>query len=297
MMMEIREMKGCRPEAIDCRYLQPTVCGLRSWGIVFFTLIIAASGMSARAAGNKDQLYSLLSEANSTFQQANAVTDNRERARELYAKAILLYEKIIDQGGVHNAKLYYNLGNAYLLNEDIGKAILNYRRAEQLDSSSVDLRSNLEYARRQRLDKVNVETSKRVLGTLFFWHYDFSIRTRFWLAGIFFSLLCVVGTLRVWLGRSSTTLAAMVLLGILLVCFATSTVIEMKSRAGTRYGVITAPEIVARQGDGPNYPPSFKEPLHAGTEFTLVEQRPGWYHIRLSDNSDAWIPDGTAGLV
>ncbi len=265
--------------------------------LVTMTLCLGAGSTLLLAAPNKDQLYALLNEANSTFQQANAVTDNRDRAKELYAQAILLYEKIIDQGGIHNANLYYNLGNAYLLNDDLGKAILNYRRAEQLDSAGVDLRNNLEYARRQRLDKVNVEASRRVLATLFFWHYDFSIRTRFWLAGLFFALLCGAGTLRVWLGRSSTISVAMVLLGLLLVCFATSTAIEMKSRAGTTYGVITAPEIVARQGDGPNYPPSFQEPLHAGTEFTLIEQRPGWYHIRLSDNSDAWIPDGTAGLV
>jgi hypothetical protein len=142
-----------------------------------------------------------------------------------------------------------------------------------------------------------VETSKRVLETLFFWHYDFAFRTRVWLAGIFFAALCVAGTLKVWLGRSSAASAAMVLAGVLLVCFAASTLVDMKSRAGVTCGVITAPEIVARQGDGPNYPPSFKEPLHAGTEFTLVEQRPGWFHIRLQDNSDAWIPDGAAGLV
>jgi hypothetical protein len=273
--------------------------------VLYILWVGAVCSVSVRALGetphgvttNQDQLYLLLNEASSTFQQANAVTDNRDRARELYAKAILLYEKIIDQGGIRNAGLYYNLGNACLLNDDVGKAILNYRRAEQLDASDVNLRNNLAYARNQRLDKVNVEAGKRVLETLFFWHYDFSIRTRFWLAGVFFALLCAAGTLRVWLGRSSTTLVAMVLLGALLACFATSTVIDMKNRAGTTYGVITAPEIVARQGDGPNYPPGFKEPLHAGTEFTLVEQRPGWYHIRLSDNSDAWIPDGTAGLV
>jgi hypothetical protein len=269
------------------------------------TCVVAVCSMPVRVSGetphgvttSEEQLYSLLSEANSTFQQANTVTDSRDRAKDLYAKAILLYEKIIDQGGIRNAMLYYNLGNACYLNDDLGRAILNYRRAERLDASDVDLRNNLAFARNRRLDKVNVETGRRVLETLFFWHYDFPIKTRFWLAGFFFALLCIAGTLRVWLGRSSTTSAAAVLLGVLLLCFAVSVVVEVRNRAGTTYGVITVAEIVARQGDGPNYAPSFKDPLHAGTEFTLVEQRPGWFRIRLSDDSDAWIPDTSASLV
>jgi hypothetical protein len=278
--------------------------GTVKYSLAIGVLIVAVWSVPVRAWGetphgvttNEEQLYSLLSEANSAFQQANTVTGDRGRAKELYAKAILLYEKIADQGGIRNAKLYYNLGNAYFLNDDLGRAILNYRRAEQLDASDVSLRNNLAFARTQRLDKVGVETRKRVMETLFFWHYDFSIRTRFWLAGIFFALCCAAGTARIWLGRGSMTSMAVVL-GVLTLCFAVSVVVETRSRAGTTCGVITAPEIVARQGDGPNYPPSFKEPLHAGTEFTLIEQRPGWFHIKLSDNSDTWIPDGTAGLV
>jgi len=62
-------------------------------------------------------------------------------------------------------------------------------------------------------------------------------------------------------------------------------------------GVITARQIVARQGDGQNYPASFKEPLHAGTEFDLLERRVGWLHIKLSDDSDTWIPDNSAELI
>jgi len=54
---------------------------------------------------------------------------------------------------------------------------------------------------------------------------------------------------------------------------------------------------VAYQGDGQNYPPSFKAPLHAGTEFELVEHRPGWFHIKLADGSDGWIPQSAAEII
>ena len=268
-------------------------------------LMVAVCSVPARASGetpygvmpNEGQLYTLLSEANSTFRQANELAGDQSKAKQLYTRAILLYEKIIDQGKVRNAKLYYNLANAYFLNDDLGRAILNYRRAQALDSSDLNIRNNLAFARSQRLDKVAVETRKRVLETLFFWHYDFSVQTRFLLACVFFALFCLVVTLMIWLGRGPATSTSAIVLGVLLLCLVASVAIETIGRAHTVNGVITAEQIVARQGDGPNYSPSFKDPLHAGTEFQLVERRPGWFHIVLSDGSDAWIPDETADLV
>lgn len=242
-------------------------------------------------------LYALLSEANNAFQHANAAADDPARARELYTKAILLYEKIVDQGRVKNARLYYNLGNAYFLTDALGEAILNYRRALQLDGSDANIRNNLAFARSQRLDKVVVEAEKRVLETLFFWHYDFSLRTKLFLACLFFAFLCVAATLIVWLGRGPALTTAAVLAALLWFCFSASLVVEARDRSAVAYGVVTASEIVARQGDGPSYPPSFRDPLHAGTEFELLGQRPGWLHIKLADGSEAWIRDTAAGIV
>ena len=268
--------------------------------LVFVLPALPGLGLGASASApslGSEALHALLSEANTAFQQANAAADDRTLAVEHYRRAILLYEKIIDQGGIANAKLYYNLGNAYFLTDDLGRAILNYRRAEHLGGSDVNIRNNLAFARTQRLDKVTVQAERRVLETLFFWHYDFSLRTKFFLACLFFALLCVMGTLMVWFGPRPATSVAAALCGILLVGFLVSVTVEARRRAGTVHGVIVASEIVARQGDGPNYPASFKDPLHAGTEFRLLEQRPGWYHIELSDGSEAWIPDDTGDLV
>jgi hypothetical protein len=54
---------------------------------------------------------------------------------------------------------------------------------------------------------------------------------------------------------------------------------------------------MARQGDAASYPPSFKDPLHSGTEFILIEKRTGWFHIKLSDDSDGWIPETSAEII
>jgi uncharacterized protein YgiM (DUF1202 family) len=62
-------------------------------------------------------------------------------------------------------------------------------------------------------------------------------------------------------------------------------------------GVITREEVVARKGDGIAYQPSFVDPLHQGTEFTLRGERAGWYYIELSDGRRGWIPASAAEMV
>ena len=265
--------------------------------LILFGILLFALAAPAAARLPREQLYSLLQEANAAFQQANAAVDSPDRARPLYEKAILAYRKIVDQGEVRNAGLYYNLANAYLLKGDIGRAILNYRRAVTLDSADINVQKNLAFARSRRVDTVEVGAEKRVLETLFFWHYDFALRTKFFLACLFFAATCMGSISMIWFGRGPLVSALTVLAGVLLVCFLASVIVETNHQANTRYGVITAQQVVARQGDGPNYPPSFKDPLHAGTEFKLVEQRPGWMHIVLSNRAEAWIPDDTADQV
>jgi hypothetical protein len=326
-LIRLVEKQGCRGQRAEDRRQRRSLSSVRrppSSGILLLALCLSLC-TTARAAPSlpREQLPVLLNEANTAFQGANAAS-NPDAAKPLYDRAILLYEKIIDQGGIHNAKLYYNLANAYLLRglgdggggtggapspsslgpaastplgSDLGRAILNYRRAAKLDRSDLNIQKNLTFARSRRVDRVETSTQKRVLETLFFWHYDFSLKTKLLLACLSFAVLCVASILIVWFGRGSAASAAVALSAVLLVCFLASIFMETKREAGTRYGVITAVEVVARQGDGPNYPPSFKDPLHAGMEFELIERRPGWLHIELSDATDAWIPADTAGLV
>ncbi len=142
-----------------------------------------------------------------------------------------------------------------------------------------------------------VQSEKRVQRTLFFWHYDLSRHTRLTLCCIFFGLLCTGLTVMIWRGRHSGLYAVAIVSGILLLCTLGSVLVETLLHNKVAEGVITTPSIMARQGDGQNYPPSFKDPLHAGTEFDLLEQRPDWFHIQLEDGSDGWIPDNAAELI
>ena len=263
--------------------------------ILLTCVILLTVTASAKAVLPKEQTSSMYNQANQYFREANSAKD-LEEAKKLYEKAILGFERIIEEGQVKNSKLYYNLANAYFLHDQLGKAILNYRRAEKFHSADENIQKNLAFARSKRIDKIPVKTEKRVLQTLFFWHYDFSIKTKFLLTCIFFGItcLCIAGT--IWLGRNGLLMTIAIVCCVLTVCFLASVIIESDSSSRI-CGVVTAKEVVARQGDGQNYPPSFKEPLHEGTEFDLLENRPGWLHIKLSDDSDGWIPDTSADLI
>ena len=260
-------------------------------------LLLLCFAASAHAELADEQVYKLFNQANEAFRQGNATVDDPDKAEKLYEKAILSYEKIIHDGQIKNARLYYNLGNAYFLKGQIGKAILNYRRAEKLDNTDANIQKNLSFARSRRIDKVITKTEKRVVKTLFFWHYDFSAKIRFILLCLSFAIVCISLTVIIWFGRSAPITVTTVIASLILSCCLASLVIESKTKTGMICGVITAGEVLAYQGDGQNYPLSFKDPLHVGTEFDLLEERPGWLHIRLFDNSDGWISRTSAELI
>jgi len=269
----------------------------KKFSVGLIGLLLFCLAAPVRSALPKEQVYSLFNQANQFFREANTISNDPDQAQKLYEKAILNYEKVISDGQIRNSKLYYNLGNAYFLKEDIGRAILNYRRAERLDNADTNIQKNLAFARSRRIDTVDVRTEERILEMLFFWHYDFSIKTKFLVMCICFAIVCISATMMLWRGKSAPRVVTAAICGLLTVSFLVSVVLETRSRANTICGVITAGQVVARQGDGPNYPESFKDPLHAGTEFNLLERRSGWFHVRLSDNSDGWIPDNAADLI
>ncbi|MEZ4551129.1 MAG: hypothetical protein R2860_12620 [Desulfobacterales bacterium] len=49
-------------------------------------------------------------------------------------------------GNVENGKLYYNIGNIYFKTKDIGRFILNYKKAEQYIGNDINYAKNLAFA-------------------------------------------------------------------------------------------------------------------------------------------------------
>ena len=246
---------------------------------------------------DKEEIAGLYTEATMMFRQANELARKKpEEARTLYQSAVMRFERIVKDGGIENGKLYYNIGNAYFRMNDLGMAILNYLRAERLIPDDANLQHNLQYARSKRLDRIEEEQKTKVLKTLFFWHYDLSTGTRFIILTIMSACLWIGASLRLFYPKpflSRIIFFAVVLSSLM----AGSLAAEKVSIEKTLPGVIISPELTARKGNSTAYEPAFEEPLHAGTEFTLVEERKNWLHIELNDSRRCWVPRNGASLV
>ena len=264
---------------------------------LFTVFLLGIVCSAANAKLSKDEIYLVFTQANDAFAKANQTADNVEQTQTLYKQAITGYERIIEAGGIHNSKLYCNLANSYLLTDDLGRAILNYRRAQRLDSSNPDIHKNLNFARSKRTNQFPVAAQKKIFERLFFWHFDLSMNTRFIIGGICFAIFCIWLTLKLWLVKWPAVLPACCLMVLIAIAMIISVGIEQHALATHRSGVIVADSVTARQGDGENYPQSFNEPLHAGVEFDVIEQRPNWFHVELPNHQDAWIPTQSAKLI
>jgi tetratricopeptide (TPR) repeat protein len=263
--------------------------------LVAIVILSGTWGGITRAAMSRDESLLLFSQANQTFSKANETKDPQEAAA-LYEKVILDYEKIIEEGGIKNAGLYYNLANAYVLSNNIGKAILNYRKAQLLDNSNPDIYKNLNFARSKRTDTIPVSSQKKILERLFFWHYDFSAKTRFIVGGIGFAVFCIWLTLKLWIAHWPAAKVVCTISALLAVCMISSVTTEYYIAKNNLCGVVVE-SVIARQGDGNNYPVSFNEPLHAGVEFDVLERRSGWLYIQLANGQNAWIPEQSSELI
>ena len=239
----------------------------------------------------------LFVEANQLFREANEVAaTNPIAADDLYRRSALRFERLVTEGGVRNGKLFYNIGNAYFRTNDVGRAILNYRRAGQYMGDDPNLAQNLNHARGTRLDSFEETQETQVLKTLLFWHYDISTGWR----SILFALLAAVFWTAAGVRLFRSEWAPRLLLiatGLPAVLFLGSLVVEASVKADQAAGVILSQQVIARKGDGESYEPSFKEPLHAGAEFLLVEERRGWFHVELPDERRCWIPAASSELV
>ena len=260
-------------------------------------LLAAPSPTALLAAMSDSELRSVFAEGNQLFREANELSSqNPVAAEDLYRRAALRFERLVKEGSIQNGKLFYNIGNAYFRTNDIGRAILNYRKAGQYIPNDLNLQQNLNHARLTRLDSFEETQEAKVLRTLLFWHYDFSTRLRSILFALFSLVFWVAVSIRLfrsdWAPRWLLAVS-----GVAGVLFLGSLLVETYEKAGEVTGVVVSRQVIARKGDGESYEPSFKDPLHAGTEFRVLENRGDWHQIELPDGRQSWIPSRNAGLV
>lgn len=255
----------------------------------------------AQPAAAEIDAAALLREAAELYRTADELqtAGRTAAAAEALRGALLRYERVGQATGWSNGLLAYNAANTHLRLGDVGRAVLMYRRAAELVPGNRDVRRALAHARRLRTDRIEEPASSGAARAALFWRGLLPARTRaaaflalwtaFW-AGFVLRML-VAGVRRTgWLRPAG---AACLLAAAALAASLAADAID----ARTPPGVITAASVVARQGDGHSYEPSFGSALHGGTEFRLLEDRGEWWRIRLADGRNTWIAAPAAELL
>lgn len=213
-----------------------------------------------------------------------------------YPSAIAAFGYLAD-AGIQNGKLFYNLGNAYLKNGDIGHAILYYERAATLMPGDPDLKFNLNYARTFLKDKP-AETKTSIFGVLFFWKRLIRPRTLQWTAlmlNMMFWLYLTVWHIR---GKKHPRMLSMLLMStaglfIFMACHDYCAAAGLTARG--KEAVILPNHISVRSGLSENATELFV--LHAGTRIRIDKERNGYYRIYFSEGKIGWIPKKDVGVI
>lgn len=216
---------------------------------------------------------------------------NEEYEAGKYAEAAAIYEAILDSGLSHSS-VYYNLGNAYFKQGDLGRAILNYRRAQSLDPRDGDIAVNLSIVRAQTVDKLEAPAEGGLSNLVQLAEEWLTLSEAMLLA---LALWLIIGglvvvmllkpTLRRWCGL------AIGLLGIFLLAGVISMVNRSYREQNSPAAVIIAESIDVTSGPGTSEQYLVEFTLHAGAEVSLIESRAGWQRLSLPGDLQGWVPD------
>lgn len=207
-----------------------------------------------------------------------------------FAEAAAAYQQMVDSG-VRNSHLYYNLGNAYLKQEEVGQAILNYRRATRLDPRDADLRANLALAELQTKDQLD-SSGDSFIHQLASQSEQWATMNEMALLALiwwFLLMLCLLAYRHTdaerWQeGLQYAMFGLICLLLVTTIPAACYVYIESSQPAA----IIMAEKVDVHSGPNPQFLVEFS--LHQGTEVRLLERRDGWARLTLPGNQlQGWV--------
>ena len=208
---------------------------------------------------------------------------NRAYKEDRYQEAIDGYLRLIGNGYV-NGHLYYNLGNAYFRSGQLGRAILNYKRAQLLIPRDADLNFNLRYALDQTQDAIS--PAQNYLKQAFFWLADITFRELMWGFAVLNIMFWGILVLRLFVRPEWTYYVFIVLLIFWLVGGASLGVKWHQLKTDLR-AVILAEEVDVLAGPDAGDTVLFK--LHEGAIIQQERTEDSWSLIRMSDGKRGWV--------
>ena len=209
-----------------------------------------------------------------------------------YGTAIKEMERIV-QSGVRNGALYYNLGNAWFKDHQLGRAVLWYERALKLLPNDPDLRFNADYASSLTRDATD-ERTVSPWRVFFFWKHRLSQSTVLLLAVIFNLLFWSILAVRRISGRRGLRHAAMAA-AVPTLIFMMTALFNYYEAAHIRQGIVLDERVSVRSGLDITSTELFV--LHAGAKIRVVKQNETHFQIRFGEDKIGWIGKPVVGLI
>ena len=225
--------------------------------------------------------------------QDSLAKGNQHYTTGKYAAAVKTYEAIAGKG-FESFELYYNLGNALYKSNNITFAILNYERALKLNPTNEDARFNLEMAKKQVVDNIDLLPEP---GFLRWWHELINSRKAdswanhslisFFLFLLLFALFLFATTLRTkqlsfWLAVATLTYS------LLTFSFGST---QRSKLINHNSGVITERSI--RLKGSPSETGTELFILHEGLSVQITDKLGDWIEIRLADGNKGWLKESS----
>lgn len=218
-----------------------------------------------------------------------------------YKRSIELYEEAVSLGIKGNwisPQLYYNLGNAYFRDNQLGKAILNYERALLLDPGDGDIRHNLRFANNRTVDRIATS------GNLFLISWFNSVRNLFssnaWavislvLYVLFLLSVAVYLFARILWARKTAFYAGIVLF-IFMIIAITFSFSQKKERLRRDSGIVMVGAAAVNASPDVNSNQLFE--LHEGTKVKIRNNDGNWYEIEIANGSVGWTYEENIEII
>jgi tetratricopeptide (TPR) repeat protein len=200
-----------------------------------------------------------------------------------FQDAIDGYEELLESG-YSNGSLYFNLGNCYFRLEQLGKAILNYERANLLIPRDADLNFNLRFARDQTQDAIADQHG--FFEILFFWTDSLTTYELYWGFAVLNILFWGILFIRLFSKMEWTYYATIIILIFWIITGASFGWKYYQLRTDDR-AVILKKEIDILAGPAQGDTVLFK--LHEGTIVNYERSEDDWSLISYSKSKRGWV--------
>lgn len=240
----------------------------------------------------KKVLYIFILISQFSFAQTAFEKGNQSYQKENYQDAIANYESIFATGK-QSGELYFNLGNAYYKLHKVAPAIYNYEKALQLNPSDVEIKTNLDFARKMAIDDIKtipkVGFNKLVADFTSKYHYD----TWAWMA-----VVLVLLFLGFFVGyyfsetafRKRIFFSGMFVIFFGIVLSVSSGIFEKNRLYNEKPAIVFAETVAVKNEPKTASPDTFI--LHEGTKVYVLESIANWKKIELTDETTGWIEEG-----